>query len=169
MVILFMLFLVQFSVACACLAVNSDQQEMLAQQVRISTLFNHHQSVVARYRPLHSVHALYLPPTSHIFTFQSWSFRLYIVFNLISFEERLDSRFMQWFLSVSISFYFAYSYPLTLLLLQIVIIKCYSLKLKHDCSFFSIECITFTTFETVMIVLENVKVSIKNANLSTLL
>ncbi|XP_053612303.1 tetraspanin-13 isoform X2 [Plodia interpunctella] len=32
MVILFMLFLVQFSVACACLAVNSDQQEMLAQQ-----------------------------------------------------------------------------------------------------------------------------------------
>lgn len=33
MVILFLLFLVQFSVACACLAVNSDQQEMLAQQV----------------------------------------------------------------------------------------------------------------------------------------
>ncbi|KOB70901.1 Tetraspanin 97E [Operophtera brumata] len=32
MVILFMLFLVQFSVACACLAVNSNQQEMLAQQ-----------------------------------------------------------------------------------------------------------------------------------------
>ncbi|XP_013136902.1 PREDICTED: tetraspanin-13 isoform X2 [Papilio polytes] len=32
MVILFLLFLVQFSVACACLAVNSDQQEMLAQQ-----------------------------------------------------------------------------------------------------------------------------------------
>ncbi|XP_060803658.1 tetraspanin-13 isoform X2 [Amyelois transitella] len=32
MVILFMLFLVQFSVACACLAVNSEQQEMLAQQ-----------------------------------------------------------------------------------------------------------------------------------------
>ncbi|XP_049867983.1 tetraspanin-13 isoform X2 [Pectinophora gossypiella] len=32
MVILFLLFLVQFSVACACLAVNSEQQEMLAQQ-----------------------------------------------------------------------------------------------------------------------------------------
>ncbi|XP_026315566.1 tetraspanin-13 isoform X2 [Hyposmocoma kahamanoa] len=32
MVILFLLFLVQFSVACACLAVNSDQQEMLARQ-----------------------------------------------------------------------------------------------------------------------------------------
>ncbi|XP_031770713.1 tetraspanin-13 isoform X2 [Galleria mellonella] len=32
MVILFLLFLVQFSVACACLAVNSDQQETLAQQ-----------------------------------------------------------------------------------------------------------------------------------------
>ncbi|XP_061381471.1 tetraspanin-13 isoform X1 [Danaus plexippus] len=32
MVILFLLFLVQFSIACACLAVNSDQQEMLAQQ-----------------------------------------------------------------------------------------------------------------------------------------
>ncbi|CAK1601009.1 unnamed protein product [Parnassius mnemosyne] len=32
MVILFLLFFVQFSVACACLAVNSDQQEMLAQQ-----------------------------------------------------------------------------------------------------------------------------------------
>ncbi|KAI8422269.1 hypothetical protein MSG28_006156 [Choristoneura fumiferana] len=32
MVILFLLFLVQFSVACACLAVNSDQQEMLAKQ-----------------------------------------------------------------------------------------------------------------------------------------
>lgn len=32
MVILFVLFLVQFSIACACLAVNSDQQEALAQQ-----------------------------------------------------------------------------------------------------------------------------------------
>ncbi|CAH0750351.1 unnamed protein product [Diatraea saccharalis] len=32
MVILFLLFLVQFSVACACLAVNSEQQELLAQQ-----------------------------------------------------------------------------------------------------------------------------------------
>ncbi|XP_022122809.1 tetraspanin-13 isoform X1 [Pieris rapae] len=32
MVILFLLFLVQFSIACACLGVNSDQQEMLAQQ-----------------------------------------------------------------------------------------------------------------------------------------
>ncbi|KAL0831291.1 hypothetical protein ABMA28_002134 [Loxostege sticticalis] len=32
MVILFLLFLVQFSVACACLAVNSDQQEALAEQ-----------------------------------------------------------------------------------------------------------------------------------------
>ncbi|XP_047986061.1 tetraspanin-13 isoform X2 [Leguminivora glycinivorella] len=32
MVILFLLFLVQFSVACACLAVNSDQQKMLATQ-----------------------------------------------------------------------------------------------------------------------------------------
>ncbi|CAH2076409.1 unnamed protein product, partial [Iphiclides podalirius] len=32
MLILFLLFLVQFSVACACLAVNSDQQEILAKQ-----------------------------------------------------------------------------------------------------------------------------------------
>lgn len=32
MVILFLLFLVQFSVACACLAVNSKQQEMLASE-----------------------------------------------------------------------------------------------------------------------------------------
>lgn len=32
MVILFLLFLVQFSVACACLAVNSEHQGMLAQQ-----------------------------------------------------------------------------------------------------------------------------------------
>uniref|UniRef100_A0A2A4K358 Tetraspanin n=1 Tax=Heliothis virescens TaxID=7102 RepID=A0A2A4K358_HELVI len=32
MVILFLLFLVQFSVACACLTVNSDHQEMLARQ-----------------------------------------------------------------------------------------------------------------------------------------
>lgn len=41
MVILFMLFLIQFSVACACLAVNPDQQEKLAQQVWIffSTLY----------------------------------------------------------------------------------------------------------------------------------
>ncbi|XP_077287680.1 tetraspanin 97E isoform X2 [Arctopsyche grandis] len=31
MVILFMLFLIQFSVACACLAVNNDQQEGFAQ------------------------------------------------------------------------------------------------------------------------------------------
>ena len=30
MIILFMLFLVQFAVACACLAVNNDQQEALA-------------------------------------------------------------------------------------------------------------------------------------------
>lgn len=32
MVILFLLFLVQFSIACACLAVNSEQQELLAKQ-----------------------------------------------------------------------------------------------------------------------------------------
>ncbi|XP_045768840.1 tetraspanin-13 isoform X1 [Maniola jurtina] len=32
MVILFLLFLVQFSVACACLAVNSDQQQLMAQE-----------------------------------------------------------------------------------------------------------------------------------------
>lgn len=32
MVILFMLFLIQFSVACACLAVNSKQQTQLAEQ-----------------------------------------------------------------------------------------------------------------------------------------
>lgn len=35
MVILFLLFLVQFSVACACLAVNSEQQELLAKQASI--------------------------------------------------------------------------------------------------------------------------------------
>lgn len=33
MVILFMLFLVQFSVACACLAVNKEQQRNLAKKV----------------------------------------------------------------------------------------------------------------------------------------
>ncbi|XP_044738031.1 tetraspanin-13 isoform X2 [Chrysoperla carnea] len=32
MVILFMLFLIQFSIACACLSVNMEQQEELAQQ-----------------------------------------------------------------------------------------------------------------------------------------
>ncbi|XP_012251629.1 tetraspanin-13 isoform X2 [Athalia rosae] len=32
MVILFLLFLVQFSIACACLAVNSEQQEQLAEE-----------------------------------------------------------------------------------------------------------------------------------------
>lgn len=32
MVILFLLFLIQFSVACACLAVNTKQQETLAEQ-----------------------------------------------------------------------------------------------------------------------------------------
>lgn len=32
MVILFLLFLIQFSIACACLGVNSEQQELLAQQ-----------------------------------------------------------------------------------------------------------------------------------------
>ena len=32
MIILFFLFLVQFSIACACLTVNSDQQEKLARQ-----------------------------------------------------------------------------------------------------------------------------------------
>lgn len=32
MIILFFLFLVQFSIACACLAVNSSQQEQLARQ-----------------------------------------------------------------------------------------------------------------------------------------
>jgi hypothetical protein len=33
MLVLFLLFLVQFSVACACLAFNADQQHQLAQQV----------------------------------------------------------------------------------------------------------------------------------------
>lgn len=33
MVILFLLFLIQFSVACACLGVNMKQQEQLAEQV----------------------------------------------------------------------------------------------------------------------------------------
>ncbi|KAF5279563.1 hypothetical protein FQR65_LT03385 [Abscondita terminalis] len=32
MVILFLLFLIQFSVACACLGVNMEQQEQLAEQ-----------------------------------------------------------------------------------------------------------------------------------------
>lgn len=32
MVILFLLFLIQFSVACACLGVNSEQQDQLAEQ-----------------------------------------------------------------------------------------------------------------------------------------
>ncbi|XP_055716001.1 tetraspanin-13 isoform X2 [Phlebotomus papatasi] len=32
MIILFMLFLVQFSIACSCLAVNSNQQKQLAEQ-----------------------------------------------------------------------------------------------------------------------------------------
>ncbi len=32
MIILFFLFLIQFSIACACLAVNSNQQEQLARQ-----------------------------------------------------------------------------------------------------------------------------------------
>jgi hypothetical protein len=33
MMILFLLFLVQFSVACACLAFNAEQQHQLAKQV----------------------------------------------------------------------------------------------------------------------------------------
>jgi tetraspanin-13/31 len=33
MLILFLLFLVQFSVACACLAFNTEQQHQLAKQV----------------------------------------------------------------------------------------------------------------------------------------
>lgn len=33
MLILFLLFLIQFSIACACLAVNAKQQEQLAEQV----------------------------------------------------------------------------------------------------------------------------------------
>lgn len=33
MLILFLLFLIQFSIACACLAVNTKQQEQLAEQV----------------------------------------------------------------------------------------------------------------------------------------
>jgi tetraspanin-13/31 len=33
MLILFLLFLVQFSVACACLAFNAEQQHQLAEQV----------------------------------------------------------------------------------------------------------------------------------------
>jgi tetraspanin-13/31 len=33
MLILFLLFLVQFSVACACLAFNADQQYQVAKQV----------------------------------------------------------------------------------------------------------------------------------------
>jgi tetraspanin-13/31 len=33
MLILFLLFLVQFSVACACLAFNAEQQYQLAEQV----------------------------------------------------------------------------------------------------------------------------------------
>lgn len=32
MIILFLLFLIQFSIACACLAVNSSQQEQWARQ-----------------------------------------------------------------------------------------------------------------------------------------
>lgn len=39
MLILFLLFLVQFSVACACLAVNMDQQNELAEQVPKISLF----------------------------------------------------------------------------------------------------------------------------------
>lgn len=35
MLILFLLFLIQFSIACACLAVNTKQQEQLAEQVNI--------------------------------------------------------------------------------------------------------------------------------------
>jgi hypothetical protein len=33
MLILFLLFLIQFSIACACLAVNTKQQEQLAEEV----------------------------------------------------------------------------------------------------------------------------------------
>lgn len=36
MLILFLLFLIQFSIACACLAVNTKQQEQLAEQVIFS-------------------------------------------------------------------------------------------------------------------------------------
>lgn len=32
MIILFLLFLIQFSIACSCLAVNSQQQKQLAEQ-----------------------------------------------------------------------------------------------------------------------------------------
>lgn len=37
MLILFLLFLIQFSIACACLAVNTKQQEQLAEQVIFCT------------------------------------------------------------------------------------------------------------------------------------
>jgi tetraspanin-13/31 len=37
MLILFLLFLVQFSVACACLAFNAEQQYQVAEQVRSVT------------------------------------------------------------------------------------------------------------------------------------
>jgi len=33
MLILFMLFIIQFAIACACLAVNPDQQKQLAETV----------------------------------------------------------------------------------------------------------------------------------------
>lgn len=32
MIILFMLFLIQFSIACSCLAVNSNQQQQFAEE-----------------------------------------------------------------------------------------------------------------------------------------
>lgn len=32
MIILFLLFLIQFSIACSCLTVNSEQQKQLAEQ-----------------------------------------------------------------------------------------------------------------------------------------
>ncbi|XP_017753961.1 PREDICTED: tetraspanin-13 isoform X1 [Eufriesea mexicana] len=50
MIILFLLFLIQFSIACACLAVNTKQQEQLAEQgwqhvidelkIKVETTFN---------------------------------------------------------------------------------------------------------------------------------
>lgn len=43
MLILFLLFLIQFSIACACLAVNTKQQEQLAEQV-ILIFYIHHYS-----------------------------------------------------------------------------------------------------------------------------
>lgn len=44
MTILFILFIAQFSIACACLAFNSDQQKELAEREwKMSTVENHYQ------------------------------------------------------------------------------------------------------------------------------